>query len=204
MVEQLIFYSFSALAILASLMVVFSNNSVRAVLFLVLSFFAMAGLWMMLEAEFLAVTLILVYVGAVMVLFLFVVMMLDIETGGLRFTFKKHIPIGLLMLATLAGIFLLALGPKHFGADIVPVPDRAPAFYANGEQFSNVEQLGELIFTQYVIPFEIAGVILLVAMIAAIGLAFRGRRSKKQNVSEQTYVRKEDRLSIVKMGSGEV
>ncbi len=193
MIEQSIFYAFATLAIFSSLMVVFAKNPVRAVLFLVLSFFAMAAIWMMLEAEFLAITLVLVYVGAVMVLFLFVVMMLDIEVGNLHILNRRHIPLGLLMLALLISVFVMAVGPHHFGEEIVSVPERAAASY------NNVESLGELIYTNYVMPFEIAGVILLVAMIAAIALTFRGHRSKKQTVSEQTYVTKADRLQIVKM-----
>ena len=195
MIEQLIFYGFSSLAIFASLMVIFAYNAVRAVLFLVLTFFAMAGVWMMLEAEFLAIALILVYVGAVMVLFLFVVMMLDIEVGTHKLSFKRHMPVGLVILTLMISILVLALGPHHFGEQLVAIPDRAPASY------SNVEALGELMFTQYILPFEIAGVILLVAMIAAIALAFRGRRSKVQIVSKQTFVTKSDRLQIVSMPS---
>lgn len=193
MTEQLIFYAFASIAIFASLMVVFAKNPVRAVLFLVLTFFASAGVWMMLEAEFLAITLILVYVGAVMVLFLFVVMMLDIEVGGLSLSFKRHMPLGLLVLALMIGVLILAVGPHHFGAQAVNIPERAPATY------NNVEALGEMIFTNYILPFEIAGVILLVAMIAAIALAFRGRRSKSQVVSQQTFVQKQDRLQVVRM-----
>ena len=193
MVEQLIFYGFAGLAILSSLMVVFSSNPVRSVLFLVLSFFAMAGIWVMLEAEFLAITLVLVYVGAVMVLFLFVVMMLDVEMGGLKLAIKRHTPLGILVLATLIAILGLALGKQRFGADIIPIPAPSDVSY------NNIEALGELLYTQYLLPFEVAGVLLLVAMIAAISLAFRGRRSKSQNPTQQIHTTKSDRLEIIKM-----
>ncbi len=195
MIELSIFYGFSSLAIIAALAVVFAKNPVRAVLFLVLTFFAMSGVWMMAEAEFLAVTLILVYVGAVMVLFLFVVMMLDIEMGNFSLSLKKHTPIGLIVLGLVVGILSMMVGSRYFGEEAVKIPQRAP------ESYNNVQWLGEMIFTRYLVPFEVAGVILLVAMIAAIALAFRGRRSKKQYVSEQTYVTKEDRLTVLKMPS---
>ena len=147
MIEQLIFYAFASLTIFGSVMVVFSHNPVRAVLFLVLTFFGMAGVWMMLEAEFLAITLILVYVGAVMVLFLFVVMMLAIEAGSLKVSFKRHMPIGLVVLVLMISLLVLAIGPHHFGEQNLSIPERAPATY------SNVEALGEMIFTQYIFSF---------------------------------------------------
>lgn len=193
MVEQLIFYSFAGLAILSSLMVVFASNPVRSVLFLVLSFFAMAGIWVMLEAEFLAVALVLVYVGAVMVLFLFVVMMLDVEMGAVKLAIKRHTPLGVLVLGLLIAILGFALGKQRFGADVIAIPAPSDASY------NNIEALGELLYTQYLLPFEVAGVLLLVAMIAAISLAFRGRRSKRQNPTQQIHTTKSDRLEIIKM-----
>lgn len=193
MFEQFIFYAFAGVAIVASLMVVFSSNPVRSVLFLVLTFFAMAGVWVMLEAEFLAVTLVLVYVGAVMVLFLFVVMMLDIEMGSIKLAVKRNAPVGLIVLALLIAIMGVALGKQRFGAQVVAIPEPSPVSY------NNIEALGELLYTQYLLPFEIAGVLLLVAMISAIGLAFRGRRSKTQNPTTQIHTTKSDRLEIVNM-----
>ncbi|HET9843865.1 MAG TPA: NADH-quinone oxidoreductase subunit J [Gammaproteobacteria bacterium] len=195
MFESLIFYFFGLVALTASLGVIFSQNPVRAVLFLVLTFFTSAAIWLMLEAEFLAIALVLVYVGAVMVLFLFVVMMLDIEVGTLKLSFKRHIPLGLFILCLMIATLILAIGPHHFGLDYIIVPERASASY------SNIEALGELLFTQYILPFEVAGVILLVAMIAAIALAFRGHRSRKQNIQKQIFTTKQDRLHMVKMPS---
>lgn len=193
-IQQLVFYTFSVLAILSAIMVVASQNPVKAVLFLVFSFFCTAGLWMLLESEFLSIVLVLVYVGAVMVLFLFVVMMLDIEVDDLKKPFVKHWPIGLLIAGLMVGLMLMIVGPEHFGLDKVPAPEAFP------KDYSHVKVLATLLYSDYLLPFEIAGVILLVAMIAAIGLTFRGTRaSKSQIVAVQTQVTKQDRLTIVKM-----
>jgi NADH-quinone oxidoreductase subunit J len=193
-IQQLVFYSFSALAILAGCMVVASKNPVRAVLWLVFTFFCMAGIWMLLESEFLAIALVLVYVGAVMVLFLFVVMMLDIEAPKLKDPFVKHWPIGVFVSLLLLGLIIVMVGKQHFGLEIVSFPSAKPVDY------SNVKALGNLLYTDYLLPFEIAGVVLLVAMIAAIGLTFRGpRESKTQKPAKQIQVSKSDRLRIVKM-----
>lgn len=194
--QQLVFYTFSTLAILSAIMVVASHNPVKAVLFLVFSFFCMAGLWMLLESEFLSIVLVLVYVGAVMVLFLFVVMMLDIEVDDLKKPFVKHWPIGLLIAAIMVGLMVMVVGKQHFGLDQVAAPAPLP------KDFSQVKALATLLYSNYLLPFEIAGVILLVAMIAAIGLTFRGSRdSKTQKVFQQTQVQKQQRLTIVKMPS---
>ncbi len=168
----------------------------QAVLCLVLTFFSAAALWLLLEAEFLAITLILVYVGAVMVLFLFVVMMLDVDFAALRQGFVKHLPIGLLLGFGLFGAIYWVIRFEIFGSEKVPEP-------AKHEQgYSNVEELGRLLYGEYFYPFEIAGVILLVAIIAAISLTFRGRRERKgQSVREQHRVLKEERLKIVSMKS---
>lgn len=195
-IQPLIFYGFSALAIFAASMVVISKNMVRAVLFLVLTFFATAGLWMLLEAEFLAVTLVLVYVGAVMVLFLFVVMMLDIELASIREGFARFLPLGLSVAALVVFGLVMAVGSKQFGIDIVPVPE------PHAINFSNVTQLGTLLYTQFLYPFELAGILLLVAIIAAISLTFRGKRgSIAPNPTHQVNVRKEDRVRLLKMES---
>ncbi|MBN9288109.1 MAG: hypothetical protein BGO43_07525 [Gammaproteobacteria bacterium 39-13] len=195
-IQQLVFYSFSVLAILSGILVVASKNSVRSVLYLVFTFFCMAGLWMLMESEFLAIVLVLVYVGAVMVLFLFVVMMLDIEAPALQGPLVRHWPIGALVAGLMLALLVFAVGKSHFGLAEAPLPLPKPSDY------SHVKVLGTLLYSDYLLPFEVAGVILLVAMIAAIGLTFRGPRSTKtQKPGLQAMVRKQDRLSIVKMQS---
>ena len=186
----MLFYCFSAFTIFASLMMILSNNPVRAVLSMVLAFVSMAGVWMLLEAEFLAIALILVYVGAVMVLFLFVVMMLDIEVPTLKKTLGRQLPLGLLLFAIM--YWLLRQGIIDFG--LLDYPELIKA----SKEYSNIKALGQVLYTDYVLPFEIAGVILLVAMVAAIALTFRGRRSLSQCVDTQVKTSKKDRLRIVK------
>jgi len=194
--EALMFYGFSATLIFTSAMVVFLRNPVRCVLFLVFAFITTAGLWLLLEAEFLALILVLVYVGAVMTLFLFVIMMMNVETASLRQGFVRYLPFGLFVIAALLTLMVIAVGPQHFGLGHIPAPQHAAADY------SNVRELGNVLYTDYVFPFEIAGVILLVAIISAITLTFRGpQQRKKQRVAEQIRVRSEDRLKIVKMPS---
>jgi NADH-quinone oxidoreductase subunit J len=190
-IQPIIFYVFATLAIFAASMVVISKNSVRAVLFLVLTFFATAGLWMLLHAEFLAVTLVLVYVGAVMVLFLFVVMMLDVESASFREGFARFLPLGLSVAALVVFGLVFAVGARQFGIEIVPAP------VADAVNFSNVEQLGILLYTEFLYPLELAGVLLLVAIIAAISLTFRGRRGTiAPNPTDQLKIRKEDRVKL--------
>jgi len=194
-IVQLIFYSCSVMLIGSALMVITSKNSVKSVMFLILTFFFAACIWMLLESEFLAILLVLVYVGAVMVLFLFVVMMIDIDFAALRQGFTKYLPIGLVITAGLLYSLFTVLGSEAFGPGAFSIPDPRPADY------SSVTELGMLLYTKYFYPFEIAALILMVAMIAAISLAFRGKRkgSKSQNISEQVLVKKADRLRIVKM-----
>jgi len=192
--ETLIFYCFSAILLFASLRVVTAKNPVHAALFLVLAFFTAAALWLMLRAEFLAITLVLVYVGAVMVLFLFVIMMLDINLEKLREGFWDYLPlagiVALFMVIEMAAV----LGRKEFGLEAVPTPAEQAAGY------SNTKELGRLLYTDYVYPFEIAAVILLVAIIAAIALTLRRRKdSKSQNPSQQVKVRRQDRVRMVSM-----
>ncbi len=194
--KGLLFYFFSAILIFAALRVVTAKNPVHAALFLVLSFFSAAGIWILLKAEFLAISLVLVYVGAVMVLFLFVVMMLDINMDKMREGFWKHSKLGFfvggLMLLEMA--FLLMSRP--FDA---PAPLNVPA---NQPGYSNIKEIGRLLYTDYVFPFEIAAVILLVAIVAAIALTLRGRKdSKAQHPSRQVLVRSRDRLKIIKMAA---
>jgi len=194
--EQIIFYCFAAVLIFAATMVITVRNPVRAALFLVLAFFTSAGIWLLLEAEFLALTLVLVYVGAVMVLFLFVVMMLDINLSSIQEGFTRYLPLGILVAALITIEMLAVLGAAHFGLDIVPAPAPQP------EDYSNTKAIGLLLYTTYVYPFEIASVILTVAIVAAITLTLRENKGRKaQIVSEQIKVRPEDRVRIVKMDS---
>ncbi|MGB0752274.1 MAG: NADH-quinone oxidoreductase subunit J [Gammaproteobacteria bacterium] len=194
MFELVIFYFFAAVLVFAGLMVITARNPVHAALFLVLAFINCAGLWLLLEAEFLAITLVLVYVGAVMVLFLFVVMMLDINLEPLREGFARYLPIGILVALGIVLQIAVVVGPESMGLDKFPAPEAAPADY------SNTEELGKLLYTQYVYPFEIAAVILLVAIVAAIALTMRRRTgTRTQRPSAQIAVRREDRVRIVKM-----
>ena len=185
-------YIFSAILVVAALRVVTARNPVHAALYLVLTFFNASGLWLLLQAEFLAITLAVVYVGAVMVLFLFVVMMLDINLERLRQGFWANLwlggPIAILMLAEMIAV----LSVRSFGLEAMPAPAAATG--------SNTKALGMVIYTDYVYPFELAAVILLVAMIAAIMLTLRGRKdSRRLNPSEQIAVRRKDRVRIVSM-----
>lgn len=192
--EQIIFYFFSAVLLFAAVMVVTVRNPVKAALALVLAFFSASGLWILLDAEFLAITLVLVYVGAVMVLFLFVVMMLDINIAELREGFGDYLPIGGIVAVLMVVEMAIVLGPRRFGLAKIPAPANATA------SFSNTRMLGTLLYTQYLYPFEIAAAILLVAIIAAIALTMRRRsETKYQNPSEQVGARRDERLRIVRM-----
>jgi NADH-quinone oxidoreductase subunit J len=191
-----IFYAFSAVLIFAAIGVITSRNPVHSALLLVLAFFTAAGLWIQLHAEFLAIVLVLVYVGAVMVLFLFVVMMLDINLARLRVGFWSYLPLGGLVAVLLAAEMALVLGGNYAGlAGVAEPPPPAPGY-------SNTKELGRLVYTEYVYAFEIAAVILLVAIVAAIALTLRRRKaSKHQNPSQQVEVRRKDRVRIVSMQS---
>jgi NADH-quinone oxidoreductase subunit J len=184
------FYAFTLILIFAGLRVITSRNPVHAALWLVLSFFTSAALWLLLEAEFLAIVLVLVYVGAVTVLFLFVVMMLDINVDVFRKHFRSYLPIGALVGAlVLLEMALVIVGSHVKNAAPAPLPPEP-----------NTKALGMLIYVDYVYPFEIAAVILLVAIIAAIALTHRKRReSKYQDPSKQVKVRREDRIRIVQL-----
>lgn len=192
--QQLIFYGFSFLAVISASAVVLATNPVRSALFLVLTFFCMAANWMLLEAEFLAIVLVLVYVGAVMVLFLFVIMMIDIEAPEIFKSFVRFWPLSILIGGGLLAIMVVAVQQNMFqGEAFIP-----PAL--KGADYSHVREVATLLFSDFLLPFEMAGIILLVAMIAAIGLAFRGAQSSKaQKINEQVQTRKKDRLQIVKM-----
>jgi NADH-quinone oxidoreductase subunit J len=194
--QTAIFYIFAAILVFAALRVITSRNPVHSALWLVLSFFTAAGVWMLLRAEFLAIVLVLVYVGAVMVLFLFVVMMLDVNFDRLRERFRSYIPVGATVgILVLVEMTLVLIG-GYLAPGSVPAPAAAPA------NFSNTRALGLQLYTDYAYPLEIAAVLLLVAIIAAIALTHRERReSKYQNPSAQVRVRASDRLRILQMPS---
>jgi NADH-quinone oxidoreductase subunit J len=198
MIEAVIFYIFAIATVISACAVVTVRNPVHAALFLVLTFFTSAVIWMSLEAEFLAITLVLVYVGAVMVLFIFVVMMLDINVARLREGFVRYLPLGLAVAAIMLLLMLSVVTSDVFVMEVgsEPLPKAA--------DYSNTKALGAVLYTDYVFGFEIAAVILLVAIIAAISLTMRKRTQTKYQIpSEQIKVRKADRLRIVKMPSEE-
>jgi len=193
--KTFLFYVFAAVTVLSALRVITARNPVHSALFLVLTFVSAAGIWMLLKAEFLAITLVLVYVGAVMVLFLFVVMMLDINVDKMREGFWRNLPVaalvGVVIVLELAAVIMHVFsGVKDSDAPLEPA------------NYSNTKALGKLLYTEYVYPFEIAGVILLVAMVAAIALTLRRRKdSKFFDPSKAVRTRAEDRVRLVKMPS---
>lgn len=206
---QIVFYVFAGLTLLSALMVITQNNPVRCVLFLVLAFFTSSVLWILVQAEFLALILVLVYVGAVMTLFLFVVMMLNIDIESMKHHLIRHLPIGLVVVALLTGLLMGTIPRGAFDTSVQPrvaidqvintdfVPD-------SGQQsttpVSNTEALGLVLYTDYVFAFELAAVILLVAIIAAITLVHRKpSRSKRQSIVKQIMTRRADRVKLVKV-----
>jgi len=190
-----LFYVFSAALLLAALRVVTARNTVHAVLFLVLSFFSAACVWMLLKAEFLAILLVLVYVGAVMVLFLFVVMMLDVNVDGLREGFWRHLPAAGLVGAVIAVEMALVL-MRGFRVDAAPVPA------AKALELGNTRLLGIEVYGNYLYPLQLAAVLLLVAMVAAIALSLRSRKDARYiDPAVQVRARKADRLRLVKMAA---
>lgn len=193
---QLVFYAFSTVAVLSGLMVIASNNPVRGALFLVLTFFAMSGIWLLLQAEFLALILVLVYVGAVMTLFLFVVMMLRVNVVGMFEGFVRYFPVALFAIVVIAGISIMVIGPARFGLSTIPAPGLKP------DDFSNLKEIGMVLYTDYVYPFEISAVMLLTAIVAAISLSHRKPKNRKsQNPSQQIAVVAKDRVKLIKMAS---
>ncbi len=194
MLESFIFYCFAALLIFSASMVVTMRNPVHAALFLVLSFFISAAIWLLLQAEFLAIVLVLVYVGAVMVLFLFVIMMLDINLTVLREGFARYLPVGV----GVAILMMISMG-LIVGSGQFDIGQAANALQAD-PNYSNTRELGQALYTDYLYPFEIAGAILLVAIIAAISLSIRRPRTKKTPKPEnQVSVKRSERVRLVKM-----
>jgi len=194
MIVNVLFYVFAAVLVIAALGVITARNPVHCALFLVFAFLNSAVIWLLLEAEFLAITLVVVYVGAVMVLWLFVVMMMDVDVEKVRQGFTRYAPFGALVALIVVAqigivVWVRGLGLPEAGAT-TPLPAGA----------SNTQSLGELLYTQYLYPFEVAAVILLVAIVAAITLTMRRRPGQKlQNIAKQVAVRAEDRIRVVKM-----
>jgi len=193
--ELFVFYLFSAILVFAATMVITRKNPVHSALFLVLAFFTSAGIWLLAEAEFLAIVLVLVYVGAVMVLWLFVVMMLDIDIATMRAGFVKNMPVAILIAVAMVIEIFLVIGSGSFGLEKFSTP------LPQGADFNNTASLGSVLYTEYMYPFEVAAVILLVAIIAAIGLTMRKRPDTKyQDPSKQVRVKKgADRITVLKM-----
>lgn len=209
---QVVFYVFAALTVGAALMVITQNNPVRCVLFLVFTFLTSAVLWILAEAEFLALILVLVYVGAVMTLFLFVVMMLNIDIESMKSHMKRYLPFGLILVAFLSGLLMAAIPQGTFKAEVEtqqspiipetlqqngsPEPKTEPLMV----DVSNTEALGMVLYTDYFLAFELAAVILLVAIVSAITLVHRGaRRSKRQDIKQQIMTRSTDRVELLSM-----
>jgi len=193
----ILFYVFATVLVGAALGVVLSRNPVHAALFLVLAFFNSAALWLLLEAEFLGIVLVLVYVGAVMVLFLFVVMMLDVNVAQLREGFVRNAPLGAVIAAIMIGEIIYAVWTRHLGYDLRPAASMLPPA-------SNTKALGAVLYTDYVLPFQLAAVELLIAIVAAIVLTMRRRPGlKQQDIAAQVAVRREDRVRIVKVEPAE-
>jgi len=190
----ILFYVFGAILVLAALGVITARNPVHCALFLVFAFLNSSVLWLLMEAEFLAVTLVVVYVGAVMVLWLFVVMMLDIDVATLRQGFTRYAPLGALIALIVVAQIGLVVWVRRLGLAEIPAQLPKPQGY------SNTAELGHVLYTQYLYPFEVAAVILLVAIVAAITLTMRRRAGQKvQDVAAQVAVRAKDRLRVVKM-----
>jgi NADH-quinone oxidoreductase subunit J len=196
MFEAAVFWFFAVILVIAALCVITARNPVHSALFLVLAFFTAAGLWVLLRAEFLAIALVLVYVGAVMVLFLFVVMMLDINLERMRAGFWTYLPLGLVVGGLMVAEMAMVLGGKYFGVLGLPAPkDPGPAY-------SNTKELGRLLYTDFAYPLELAAVLLLVAIIVAIALTLRKRKDTKyQDPVRQVAVRRSERVRLVSMPS---
>jgi NADH-quinone oxidoreductase subunit J len=200
-VQSALFYAFSAVLLFAAFRVITARNPVHAALYLVLAFFQAAALWLMLKAEFLAITLVLVYVGAVMVLFLFVVMMLDINIDSMRKGFWKHFPLAAIMGAVIA----LEMAAVLMGGFRITAPPAAAAAAQAAADYSNTKELGKVLYTEYLLPVQAAAALLLVAIIAAIALTLRERKdSKAIDPSEQVRVKRRDRVQLLKIKPSEM
>ena len=191
--KTFVFYFLSAIPVFAGLRVITARNPVHAALYLVLAFFSASGVWMLLQAEFLAIALVLVYVGAVMVLFLFVVMMLDINLDRLREGFWSYLPLGAIIALLMVAEMALVLGGNYLGLFESNVAQA-------GADTSNVQSVGRLMFTEYMYPFELASVILLVGIVAAVALTQREKRKNKSvDASRQVFVKARDRVRVLQM-----
>lgn len=207
-IQQVVFYVFAAITIMAAVMVISQNNPVRCVLFLVLAFISSAVLWLLANSEFLALILILVYVGAVMTLFLFVVMMLNIDIESVKTEMYKKLPIGLLIVAVLTAMLISVIPSKFKNSDVVESlfttqQNETSAVVLNTKHvtLSNTESLGMVLYTKYFLAFELAAVILLAAIVAAITLAHRKPiYSKRQNILKQIMTQRRDRVKLVDLG----
>jgi NADH-quinone oxidoreductase subunit J len=194
-IVEILFYAFSAVLVVAAVGVITARNPVHCALFLVWAFFNSAVIWLLMEAEFLAIVLMLVYVGAVMVLFLFVVMMLDVDLAAIREGFTRYAPLGILIAVLVVVEIGSVVWVKSLGG---AMSEAAPSVAVEG--YSNTRALGELLYTKYLYPFELAAVLLLVAIVAAIALTMRHRAGlKAQDVAGQVSVRAKDRIRVVKM-----
>ena len=196
MFEAAVFWFFAFILVTAAVCVITARNPVHSALFLVLAFFTAAGLWMLLRAEFLAIALVLVYVGAVMVLFLFVVMMLDVNLERLREGFWSYLPLGAAVATVIVVEMVLVLRGGYFGLAALP------GLKDPGAGYSNTKELGRLLYTDYAYPLELAAVLLLVAIIVAIALTLRKRKDTKyQDPARQVAVRRSERVRLVSMPS---
>jgi NADH-quinone oxidoreductase subunit J len=192
---HVIFYILAVTAIGSGIMVVASANPVRGALFLVLTFFASAGIWMLLHAEFLSLVLVLVYVGAVMTLFLFVVMMLSVNRISLREGYVRYLPLAIILVLLIVGLMFTVIGIDKLGLELMPIPTSL-------SETNNIARLGGVLYSDYVYPFEISAVLLLTAIVAAISLTHRkAAKNKAQVASEQIAVRAEDRVRLVNQPS---
>ena len=194
MLQQIVFYVFSAMAIISAVMVILSKNPIQAALSLVVTFIASAALWILLQAEFLGLILVLVYVGAVMTLFLFVIMMLNLDGVTLRSSFVRHLPFVCIILALMLACIIITMLKVPSLQTLSPLK--------HGVHYSNVTAIGLVLYTHYAYPFVLAGALLLVAIIAAISLTFRGaNRSKKQRIQSQIAADPKKRVYLTKMTS---
>jgi NADH-quinone oxidoreductase subunit J len=202
MIQLAAFYIFAALVIASAAMVIFSRNPVHSVLWLIVAFFNAAGLMVLVGAEFIAMLLVIVYVGAVAVLFLFVVMMLDIDFAELRAGFAKNLPLGVLLAIVLMCELILGLGAYRAGAVKLGTPDAGAATVS--DQIPNIQAIGNLLYTKYIFLFESAGLILLVAMVGAIVLTHRpSKGTRGQNISRQNQRRPQDAVRNMQPGVGQ-